>query len=85
MSQIQNISCFQGYLLVLLIIEKKYIKTNKKLIQKTIQKTIQSRGIIAKLLQLRHGIDSQPSGALECVFLNTEQCRRWGTASPSSR
>ena len=41
-----------------------------------------SRGIIAKLVQLRRGIDSQPSGALECVFLNTEQFTQVGNSQP---
>ena len=44
--------------------------------------SIQSRGIIAKLVQLRRGIDSQPSGALECVFLNTEQFTQVGNSQP---
>ena len=39
-------------------------------------------GIIAKLVQLRRGIDSQPSGALECVFLNTEQFTQVGNSQP---
>ena len=39
---------------------------------------IQSRGIIAKLVRQRRGIDSQPSGALKCVFLNTEQFHAGG-------